>query len=226
MADYSELIAALPLEDIARALGTDTATARSAVATAIPALLGGMQANAADPAGAASLTNAVTHHDPSLVQGGVSLADVDVADGEKIVHNVFGANEGAVVSRLGASQGAGSGLFEKLLPILAPIVLSFIMKKITGGGATQGSSGGGLGDLLGGILGGGGEAAPTPTPGRTSTTSRTSTPPPAVDINDLLNDMLGGAGSAKPSAGGGSTQGGVEDLLGSVLGGLLGGGRR
>jgi len=47
-----------------------------------------------------------------------------------------------------------------------------------------------------------------------------------VDINDILADMLGG-GAAPSQTGRPAPQGGgVEDLLGSVLGGLLGGGKR
>lgn len=252
MADYTELLSSLPLDDIARELGTDRETARAASAAAIPALLGGMRANASDPAGKASLVGALGQHDPRLVEGGVNLAEVDRTDGEKVVRNVFGPSSDDVVTRLGASQGVSSGLFAKLLPILAPIVLSWITKNvlgkagqsqaapqeqsgggglgdllggILGGGGSQQSGGGGLGDLLGGILGGGSRpdagAAPSPSSGRSG-----PTPPPGVDINDILADMLGG-GAAPSQTGRPAPQGGgVEDLLGSVLGGLLGGGKR
>ena len=132
MADYTELLSSLPLDDIARELGTDRETARAASAAAIPALLGGMRANASDPAGKASLVGALGQHDPRLVEGGVNLAEVDRTDGEKVVRNVFGPSSDDVVTRLGASQGVNSGLFAKLLPILAPIVLSWITKNVLG----------------------------------------------------------------------------------------------
>ena len=44
------------MESLAAQLGVDPGTAESAVREALPALLGGMQANASDPAGAASLS--------------------------------------------------------------------------------------------------------------------------------------------------------------------------
>lgn len=228
MADYTEILSALPLDDIARELGTDRETARAASAAAIPALLGGMRANAAEPAGAASLVHALSQHDPDVVEGGVNLRDVDVADGEKVVRNVFGPASDDVVTRLGASQGTGSGLFQKLLPILAPIVLSYLTKQVLGKAgqsqaAPQQGSGGGLGDLLGGILGGGSPKKTGSAPaGRSG-----ATPPAGVDINDILADMLGGgAAPSHPSGSPAQKGGGIGDLLGSVLGGLLGGGKR
>ncbi|WP_237841962.1 DUF937 domain-containing protein [Cellulosimicrobium cellulans] len=128
-----------------------------------PRWLGGLRANAQDPAGAASLGKALTQHDPSLVEGGVNLDDVDTADGEKIVRHVFGSNEEAVVAQLADSTGTQQGLLSKVLPALAPIALAFLAKQLGGEDSGAGSSstaqesagGGGLGDLLGGLLGGG-----------------------------------------------------------------------
>jgi hypothetical protein len=174
MAAYDDIIANIPISDLARRLGVDETTARQAVDEALPALLGGMGANAQDPAGAASLERAVQQHPARLFEGGVDLDEVDEQDGDKIVHNVFGANTDQVVQKLGSTDsGGGQGIIQKLLPILAPIVMSYLAKRLTGGaggaagggllgsilgGALGGSSGdgdGGLGDLLGGLLGGG-----------------------------------------------------------------------
>lgn len=227
MADYTELLSSLPLDDIARALGTDPETAQSAVATAIPALLGGLQANTADSAGAASLLEALSEHSPDLVESGPSLDKIDVADGEKIVQNIFGSNTTNVAARLGSSQGTGSSLFQRLLPILAPIVLSYLTKKLTAPASTAGSvyaqesqqepSGGGLfGGLLGSLFGGG-EPEPAPV-----TTQQAGT-----SLYDLLGGLLGASGAPLPRTSPTQTYpGGMDDLLGTVLGGLLGGGKR
>ena len=101
------------------------------MATALPTLLAGMGANAADPRGLASLEGAVGEHDPDLIEGGVNLQEVDTDDGDRIVDNVFGAQRQEVMQRLGGG-GAGSGLVAKLLPILAPIVLSYLARRVTG----------------------------------------------------------------------------------------------
>jgi hypothetical protein len=153
MSSIDDILASIPINSLADQLGVDPATAESAVREALPALVGGMQANAADPQGAASLAGAVESHSPSLVDGGVNLDDVDTADGEKIVSHVFGENRGAVAQTLGGNLGGNSDLIQKLLPILAPIVLSYLSQRMRAGTNTPGQ-GGGIEDLLGSILGG------------------------------------------------------------------------
>ncbi len=213
MASLDEIKADLPIGDIAKRLGVDEATARKAVDDALPALVAGMGANATDPAGAASLERAVKSHDPSLVEGGVNLDDVDEDDGRKIVRNVFGGNTDQVVQALDAKEskeGTGGDLIGKLLPILAPIVLAFLAKQFSKKQDTQepaatspeSASGGGIGDILGGLLGGGGGGGASGGAG-------------GGGLGDLLGGLLGGGGSG--GSGGG---------LGDILGGLLGGGKR
>ena len=183
MSASDEIVSQIPMASLAAKLGVDEKTAEEAVRQALPALVGGMQANAQDPQGAASLSRALGKHNGRLVDGGVDLADVDPAQGQKIVSHVFGPNEDQVVSRLGSSTGVDKGLVAKLLPLLAPIVMSWLAKKFSGGsiagggvktgpgapgglddllggllggkGGSKGGLGGGLGDLLGGLLGGG-----------------------------------------------------------------------
>jgi len=192
MSSYDDIIANIPISDLAARLGVDEATARSAVDQALPALLGGMGANAQDPAGAASLERAVEHHSPQLYEGGVNLDEVDQGDGDKIVHNVFGSNTDQVVQKLGDSGGGGQGIIQKLLPILAPIVLSFLAaqfsKRQQGGGTAQA-------DASDSSAGGGG------------------------GIGDILGGLLGGGSGASTGGGGGGMLGGLGDLLGGLLGG-------
>jgi hypothetical protein len=175
VADIDALVSQLPMDQLARRLGVSESEAEGAVRQALPALLGGMNANAQDPAGAASLATALGEHDDDLLEGGIDLDQVDTADGEKIVRNVFGDNEPQVVDTLGGlSGGASSGLMAKLLPMLAPLVLSFLAKQFAGGKASGGAhGGGGLGDLLGGLLGGQGGGL-------------------GGGLDDLLGGLLGG----------------------------------
>ncbi|WP_068493532.1 DUF937 domain-containing protein [Pseudoclavibacter helvolus] len=219
MTDISELLALVPVNDIAGQLGVDPQTAEQGIKAALPALLGGLQANAADPAGAASLEHALEKKDTGLVDGRVSLADIDTTDGEKIVKNVFGGNTDQVAAALGSAPGGQtSGLVQKLLPILAPIVLAWLAKKFLGGqqgaapSAGASTGGAGLEDLLGGILGGaaGGSGAAGGAAGG--------------GLGDILGGILGGAAGGSGSAGG--STGGLGGGLGDILGGLLGGGKR
>jgi hypothetical protein len=222
------------MDQVAAALGVDQSEAEEATRTAIPALLGGMQANAADPAGAASLMSAVEQHDPSVLGSG--LDQIDTQDGERIVRNVFGEQTPDVMTRLGgATPGQGSSLIQKLLPIIAPIVMAYLAKKLQGaggstsaaatddpmgglggmlggaGGAGGAGGSGGLGDVLGSVLGGGAAGGAGSQGG---------------GIGDILGQVLGGAGGAQTQPGTPTGQGGLGDLLGGVLGGLLGGGKR
>lgn len=196
MSPVDEILSQIPMQQLAGQLGVDVPTATEAARTALPALLGGIQANTTDPGGASSFADAVQQHSGELVDGGVDLGQVDVAEGQKIVGHVFGQNQGQVVQQLGGLGQGGSGigqdLIAKLLPILAPIVMSWLAKQLAGGALGGGAAaqpqgqapGGGIGDVLGGLLGG----------------------------------VLGGGGAQQQ-------QGGLPDL-GGLLGGLLGGGRR
>jgi len=155
MTAVDDIMSSIPLADLADRLGVDQATAEEATRQALPALLGGIQANTDDPGGAESFASAVRQHDNDLVEGGVNLDDVDENDGDRIVGHVFGDQRGQVVRQLGTTGGASttSDLMGKLLPILAPIVMAYLAKRL-GGGAAAGGQSGGIGDLLGSILGG------------------------------------------------------------------------
>ncbi len=169
MSDIDEIMSSLPIDQIAAELGVDPTEVQQAANSTLPALLGGMQANAADPAGAASLAAATKQHDPLLLAGGVQLADIDQQDGAAIAHHIFGAEEDQVVSKLGAASG-NNDLIRKLIPILAPIVMAYLAKKLMDRQEKpaerpdepevqqeqEEEHGGGLiGDLLDKILGGG-----------------------------------------------------------------------
>jgi hypothetical protein len=202
MTAVDDILSRIPLADLADRLGVDEGTAEQATRQALPALLGGIQANAADPRGAASFAEAVQQHDNDLVEGGVNLDGVDENDGERIVGHVFGDQQRQVVQQLGTTGGPSTtqDLMGKLLPILAPIVMSYLAKRLGGaaGGAAGGQSGG-LGDLLGSVLGG-------------------------------MGGQGGQAGPFGQGGQGGQQQGGLGGVLGGplgdLLGGLLGGGRR
>jgi hypothetical protein len=186
MTTTDDILAQIPLSSLAAQLGVDERTAEQAARQALPALLGGMGANAQDPRGAVSLAGAVGKHDPRLVEGGVNLDEVDVVDGDKIVSNVFGDQREAVVNRLAGagSGGVGGGLVAKLLPLLAPIVMSYLAKQLSGSGGggagtPQGSAAApDIGDLLGGLLGGGATGSGGSSAGGS--------------ITDLLGGLLGG----------------------------------
>ncbi len=203
MSSIDDLMGQIPIGQLASQLGVSEAEAEQAVRAALPALVGGMQANAQDPAGAASLQRAIGQHDGTLLEGGVDLGQVDTDDGAKIVQNIFGSNEDAVVNQLGGLGGLGGGMISKLLPMLAPLLMSFLGKSFGGGGSDAPASAPASGGSTSGM---GPGAAPSK---------------PAEDsgggggLGDLLGGLLGGGGGG----------GGLGDIIGG-LGGLLGGGKK
>ena len=208
MAATDDILQNLPIDQLAQQLGVDPQEVQQAAQAALPALLGGLHANAQDPGGASSIVEALGQHDDDLLAGGVDLGQVDQADGERIASHIFGSNEEQVYSALGSS-GAGGGLVKRLIPILAPIVLSYIANRVLPGG--------------GGGRGGGGATAP-------STTDNSAQGGPG-SLDSMLKDVLGGAlggGTTTPQAPAPTpqTQPSVGGSILDVLGGLLGGGRR
>jgi hypothetical protein len=202
MAGLDELLNEIPTQDIAKKLGADEGEVNSAIQTLVPLLVGGLQQNAQDPARASNIESAAGAHAASgLLDGGVSVDQVDENDGSKAIAKIFGGNDTKQVAAALSGGGAGSSeLIKKLLPILAPIVLAYIGKQLTQGGGAAApqpqaqASGGGLGEVLGSILGGGGGGGNNP-------------------LGSILGSVLGGGGG----------QGGAGGALGEILGGLLGG---
>ncbi|BBX30363.1 DUF937 domain-containing protein [Mycolicibacterium alvei] len=200
MAGLDDLFAQIPVADIANKLGADEGEVSNAIKTLIPALVGGVAENVqADSIDSSDLESAVSAQAASgLLDGGVSVDQVDAGKGNQIVSKIFGGNDSNQVASALAGTGAGGGdLIKRLLPILAPIVLAYIGKQFAQKNAAPAgeaqASGGGR-DILGSILGGaagGGAAANNP-------------------LGSILGSVLGGGGS----------QG---NAIGEILGGLLGG---
>ena len=226
MSEFDEILSQVPISQLAGQWGVDESEVTAAAQNALPALLGGLQANAQDPRAADSIVSALSNH-TNTVRG---LDDIDENDGQKIVGNIFGGRQDQVVSQLGGLGGSSGSMVSKLLPILAPIVMSWLAKKMSGSG--------GLGGMLGGVLGGGGTSEPDPgtqaesgalfpggvgstsAPTQSPTQSPTEAAPAASGAAGSLQDILGSV------LGGGASSGGGGDILGGLLGGLLGGGKR
>jgi hypothetical protein len=202
MAGLDDLFAQIPVQDIANKIGADEGEVNNAIRTLVPALVGGVAENVqADQIDSSDLESAVAQQGASgLLDGGVSVDQVDANEGDQYVAKIFGGNDSNAVASALAGTGAGGGdLIKKLLPILAPIVLAYIGKQLTKGSAGGGAQaqaapgGGGLGDVLGSILGGaGGGGGNNP-------------------LGSILGSVLGGSG------------GGQSNPIGEILGGLLSG---
>lgn len=167
MSAVHDILTSLDIDALAARVGARPDAVAQAVRATVPALLGGLQANAADPAGAASLEDALAQH----ADRDVSLDAVDPAEGEQITRHVFGDQEDQVVAQLGTVPGLDSALVRKLLPLLAPIVLGYVAKHLGGKG------GGIVGSILGELLKG---------------ASNGARPQGSPSVGGIISDVLGG----------------------------------
>ena len=168
-----------PLQQIAEQLGTNPSQAQSAVAAALPMLLGALGRDAAQLQGAADLFGALQRDHVGRAAGGGGLGDLlgsvlggmggggvgASADGASILGHIFGGNQQRAEAGLGQATGLGANAGQ-LLQILAPIVMAFLAQRTQAGGMDAGSLGavlgrehaqvrqqGGVGgDLLGSLL--------------------------------------------------------------------------
>ncbi len=116
--------------EIGRQLGVNKGVAGTAVASALPLLLGALARNSAKDHGASALAAALDRdHDGSILDNlggflGSGQAQSDV--GPKILGHVLGGQRGAVESSLASTSGLDSQSTAKLLAMLAPLVLGAV----------------------------------------------------------------------------------------------------
>ena len=153
MSGLEDLLAQIPTSDIASTIGVDEGEVNKAVQLLVPVLVGGLHENAQDPEHASKIESAADSH-AGLLDGGVSVDQVDQQEGQQAIARIFGGNDvGQVANALAGGGGGNSDLLKKLLPILAPIVLAYVGKQLGQKSAPAGG-GGALNDVLGSILGG------------------------------------------------------------------------
>ncbi|MGO4956007.1 DUF937 domain-containing protein [Luteococcus sp. Sow4_B9] len=216
MSALNDILAALPIEQLAQQLGEDPAEVEKAAAPAVTSILGGLTQNAQSPEGELSLASALQQHQESeLLQENepVKLEAVDTNDGEKILGHVFGNQSEGVAQALSAQVGVSTLLVKKLLPILAPIVLNYLAKQLGGSNSMAGN-------ILGQVLGGAGQQAGT----------NANAGVLGGVLSQVLGSVLGGNAAPAnnpfdPSQAQATTQqaqanGG--DIVSQILGGLLG----
>jgi hypothetical protein len=145
------------VNQISKQLGTDPATAQSAIAAALPMLVGALARNAQDPGKAGALANALGRHDGSVLDDVAGyLGRGDSSDGAGILGHVLGARQQTVQTGLGQATGLDASKAGMLLSMLAPLVMGALGKAQR----EKGLDTGGLAGMLGGEQQRAADAAP------------------------------------------------------------------
>jgi hypothetical protein len=148
------------VSQLAGRFGLDEDQARSAIASLVPALAGGVQRNTASPGGLESLLAALQggQHQRYLDDPATLGTDESVADGNGILSHVLGSKDVSrqVAQRAASQTGVGADVLKKMLPLVAGLVMAHLSKKAaaTPTEAPAQAGGGGLLESLTGLLGG------------------------------------------------------------------------
>ena len=121
------------IQQMSGALGADPGATSNAVSLALPAILGGLSRNAAQPEGAAALDNALNDHDGSILDnlggmlgGGGGAGGGMGGIGGAILGHIFGGRQGNVEQGVGRASGLNAGQVAQLMAMLAPIVMGVL----------------------------------------------------------------------------------------------------
>jgi hypothetical protein len=203
------------ISGVSQQAGTNETETSSVLASALPALVGAMQNNAATPEGQSGLLGALLggKHDGSILDNlSGFLTGGDHSDGATILGHVLGNDQENVQNNLSQNTGVSSDKIGMIMKMAAPILMGYLAKQAQGSGLnTSGAtaSGGGISDILGGLLGGGGQTqtqqAPTQSAGGSILTS-------VLDQNGDGQLDMGDAMAAVEK------RGGLGGLLGKIFG--------
>jgi hypothetical protein len=121
------------VQQLARQFGLSEGQAQGALAQLAPAVLAGVQQNAASESGLSGLLNALTSgnhgryiEDPDLL-GQQSTRE----EGNAILGHIFGSKEvsRSVASQAAAQTGVGTDIMKQMLPIVATMVMGSLSKQ-------------------------------------------------------------------------------------------------
>ena len=141
------------IQQLSQALGASPTETQKAISLALPALLGGLSGNAANPSGAQSLDKALDDHDGGILDnlGGLLGAGAGGGIGGAILGHILGKKRAPVEEQVSNGSGLNTQQVGQLLVMLAPIIMGVLgrMKKQGAPVTTQLQKEvpGGLGDL-------------------------------------------------------------------------------
>ena len=99
--------------------GGDNVMTSQLMAKALPMIMGQLEKNAQDPAGAEALDAALAKHDGSILR---HAEQADPAEGSKILGHIFG-NKEAAIEQIAQETGASPEQSAGVMSMLAPLVM-------------------------------------------------------------------------------------------------------
>lgn len=129
--DLLDQLRGAPLQQLGQRLGLGPDDAVTATQTALPLLLGALNRNARDPAGATALYEAldVDHRgvDPGNALG---TALAGGTQGAGILRHVLGRRAPVAAETVGAVAGIGQERAQMLMQVLAPVVMAYLARRV------------------------------------------------------------------------------------------------
>lgn len=139
------------VNQISQQLGVSPSVAQTAIAAAIPMIMGGMARHASQPQGAASVQQAITAHDGvtddvgSVLQAG---PPADVSGSGGLLGRILGSHRDTVQQNVQQASGLDSEKTRRLLMMISPVVLGVLARHEFGGQSAQQANPGQLSDVL------------------------------------------------------------------------------
>jgi hypothetical protein len=122
------------VQQISDHLGVSPTAAQTAIAAALPMILGGMARHASSPQGADAVHQAATTHQNVLDDVPSALQAGPPADHGGLLGKVLGGHQQTVQQRVQQASGLDAEKAKKLLLMLSPLVVSALARRQFGGG--------------------------------------------------------------------------------------------
>lgn len=136
---------------ISQQLGISPGLAQTAIAAAIPMIVGGMASHASQPQGADTIQQAITAHDGVTDNVGDVLQagpPADAGGSGGLLGRILGNHRDTVQDGVQQASGLDGEKVKKLLMMLSPVVLGVLARRQFGGQNAQQMDPGQLGGVL------------------------------------------------------------------------------
>ena len=139
------------VSQISQQLGISPGVAQTAIAAAIPMIVGGMARHATQQQGANNIQQAITAHDGVTDNVGAVLQagpPADVGSSGGLLGKILGNHQDNVQQSVQQASGLDTEKARKLLMMLSPVVLGVLARREFGGQNAQQMDPGQLGNVL------------------------------------------------------------------------------